>query len=414
MSGLGERIKNGWNAFKGRDPTKPLYGYGSSFRPDRIRLSRTNARSIVNSIYNRIAIDVSAMNVEHVRLDENGNYKETINDELNRVLTRSANNDQTGRALFQDIVMSMFDEGCVAVIPVDTDIDPENTESYKINSLRTGKIVEWYPYEVRVEAYDERVGRKKEIILPKGLVAIIENPFYSIMNEPNSTLQRLIRVLSQLDRTNEETSAGKMDLIVQLPYTVKSKARQIQAESRRKDLEAQLTGSQYGIGYIDGTERVIQLNRSIENNLWTQAKDLTLDLYNQLGLTQSIFDGTADEKTLLNYYDRTVTPTITAIVEEMERKWLSKTAIAQRQAIRYFRDPFKLIPVSQLAEMSDKLTRNEIMTSNEVRAVIGLKPSNDPKADELRNSNLNHPEDENAQEDLKETIDISKISEKKI
>lgn len=414
MSGLGERIKNGWNAFKGRDPTKPLYGYGSSFRPDRIRLSRTNARSIVNSIYNRIAIDVSAMNVEHVRLDENGNYKETINDELNRVLTRSANNDQTGRALFQDIVMSMFDEGCVAVIPVDTDIDPENTESYKINSLRTGKIVEWYPYEVRVEAYDERVGRKKEIILPKSLVAIIENPFYSIMNEPNSTLQRLIRVLSQLDRTNEETSAGKMDLIVQLPYTVKSKARQIQAESRRKDLEAQLTGSQYGIGYIDGTERVIQLNRSIENNLWTQAKDLTLDLYNQLGLTQSIFDGTADEKTLLNYYDRTVTPTITAIVEEMERKWLSKTAIAQRQAIRYFRDPFKLIPVSQLSDISDKLTRNEIMTSNEVRAVIGLKPSNDPKADELRNSNLNHPEDENTQEDLKETIDISKISEKKI
>lgn len=414
MAGLRERIKNGWNAFNGRDPTKPLYGYGSSFRPDRIRLSRTNSRSIVNSIYNRIAIDVSAMNVEHVRLDENGNYKETIDDELNTVLTRSANNDQTGRALFQDIVMSMFDEGCVAVIPVVTDTDPEDTESYKIHSLRTGKILEWYPYEVKVEAYDERVGRKKEIILPKSFVAIIENPFYSIMNEPNSTLQRLIRVLSQLDRTNEETSAGKMDLIVQLPYTVKSKARQIQAESRRKDLEAQLTGSQYGIGYIDGTERVIQLNRSIENNLWAQAKDLTVDLYNQLGWTQSVFDGTADEKTLLNYYDRTVTPTITAITEEMERKWLSKTAITQRQAIRYFRNPFKLIPVSQFAEMADKLTRNEIMTSNEVRGVIGLKPSNDPKADELRNSNLNHPDESATQEDLKEKINISEISEKRI
>lgn len=412
MSRLGERVKDGWNAFMGRDPTKQVHRYGSSLRPDRIRLSRTNARSIVNSIYNRIAIDVSAINVNHVRLDENGNYKETIDDELNHVLTREANIDQTGRALFQDIVMSMFDEGCVAVIPIDTDIDPENTESYKINSLRTGRILEWYPSEVKVEAYDERVGRKKEVILPKRLVAIVENPFYSIMNEPNSTLQRLIRVLSQLDRTNDEASAGKMDLIVQLPYTVRSKARQIQAESRRKDLEAQLTGSQYGIGYIDGTERVIQLNRSIENNLWAQAKDLTLELYNQLGLTQSIFDGTADEKTLLNYHDRTVTPTITAIVEEMERKWLSKTAITQRQAIRYFRDPFKLIPVSQLAEMSDKLTRNEIMTSNEVRAVIGLKPSNDPKADELRNSNLNHPEEEKNQEDVKEELDISEMLKK--
>lgn len=415
MPKIGERFRNGWNAFLGRDPTfKYRYG-GSSVRPDRIRLSRTNARSIVNSIYNRIAVDVAAMNINHVRLNEEGNYEETINSDLNNALTIEANIDQTGRALVQDIVMSMFDEGCVAIIPVDTDEDPEDTAGYKIYTLRTGKITQWFPTEVRVEVYNERIGRKEEIDLPKSMVAIIENPFYSIMNEPNSTLQRLIRVLSQLDRTNEECSAGKMDLIVQLPYVVKSKAREIQAEKRRKDLEAQLTGSQYGIGYIDGTERVIQLNRSVENNLWSQAKDLTFELYNQLGLTQSIFDGTADEKTLLNYYDRTINPIITAIVEEMQRKWLSKTARSQGQAIRFFRDPFKLIPVSQLAEMSDKLTRNEIMTSNEVRSVIGLKPSKDPKADELRNSNLNHPDENQNEENSEEIdIDISDISDKKI
>lgn len=393
MPNLGERFKNGWNAFLGRDK---LYFHpysGTSLRPDRPRLSRTNSRSIVTSIYNRIAVDVSAMNVNHVKVDENGNYTETVKSDLNNALTTEANLDQTGRELFRDIVMSMFDEGCVAVAPIDTDVDPDDTESYKIYTLRTGKIVQWYPTAVRLEAYNERIGRKQEVEFPKRKVAIIENPFYAIMNEPNSTLQRLIRILGQLDRINEENSAGKMDLIVQLPYVIKSKAKQIQAEERRKDLEAQLTGSQYGIGYIDGTERVIQLNRSVENNLWAQAKDLTLELYNQLGLTQSIFDGTADEKTLLNYYDRTINPIITAIVEEMTRKWLSKTARTQGQSIRFFKDPFKLIPVSQLAEMSDKLTRNEIMTSNEVRGIIGLKPSDDPKANELRNSNLNHPDE---------------------
>lgn len=410
MSKLGERFRNGWNAFMGRDPTYWRRYGGDSVRPDRTTLSRVNIRSIVGSIYNRIAVDVAAMNIRHVRLDENENYKETIKSDLNNALSYEGNIDQTGRGLVQDIVMSMFDEGCVAVIPIDTDYDPNDTESYKIYTLRTGKIISWYPTEVRLEVYNERVGRKQEIVLPKSMVAIIENPFYSIMNEPNSTLQRLKRILSQLDRTNEEASAGKMDLIIQLPYTIHSKARSVQAEERRKNLEAQLTGSQYGIGYVDGTERVIQLNRSLENNLWTQAKDLTSELYNQLGLTESIFDGTADEKTMLNYYDRTVNPIITAIVEEMQRKWLSKTARTQGQAIRFFRDPFKLIPVGQLAEMADKLTRNEIMTSNEVRGIIGLKPSSDPKADELRNSNLNHPDENQNKEDSQVNIDIKKKS----
>lgn len=414
MPKLSERFKRGWNAFTGRDPTYP-YQYGSSNRPDRLRLSRTSLRSIVNSIYNRIAVDVAAMNISHVRLDEEGNYKETLKSELNNILKTEANLDQTGRQLIQDAVMSMFDEGCVSIVPIDADTDPDLTDSYKIYSARTGKIVQWYPLEVKVEVYNERTGRRQEIVMPKEEVVIIENPFYSLMNEPNSTSQRLIRVLSQLDRTNEEASAGKMDLIIQLPYNIHSKARQIQAESRRKDLEAQLTGgSQYGIGYIDGTERIVQLNRSLENNLWTQAKDLTLDLYNQLGLTQSIFDGTADEKTMLNYYDRTVNPIITAITEEMERKWISKTARSQGQAIRSYRDPFKLIPVSELSEMADKLTRNEIMSPNEIRSVIGLKPSEDPKADELRNRNLNNPDENQNEQNSKVNIDLSKISDKKV
>lgn len=392
MPRIGERIRNGWNAFLGRAPNY-RYQYGNSSRPDRIRLSRTNARTIVNSIYNRIAVDVSSMDINHVRLDEDENYKETIHSDLNEALTTSANLDQTGRNLLQDIVMSMFDEGCVGIVPIDTDIDPIDTESYKIYSLRTGKIIEWYPDEVRLEVYNEHTGRKEEITLPKNMVAIVENPFYSVMNEPNSTLQRLIRVLNQLDKTNQESSAGKMDLIVQLPYAIKSKARELQAEHRRKNLENQLTGSQYGIGYVDGTERVIQLNRSVTNNLWEQAKELTMDLYNLLGLTQSIIDGTADEQTLLNYYDRTIIPIITAITEEMKRKWLSKTARTQGQSIMYFRDPIKQIPISQLAEMSDKLTRNKIMTSNEIRVRIGLKPSSDPSADKLENSNIKNPSD---------------------
>lgn len=413
MSKLTDRFRKGWNAFLGRDPTI-RYSYGSSLRPDRRRLSRTSLRSIVNSIYNRIAVDVAAMNVYHVKLNKEGNYEETINSELNNVLSFSANIDQTGRSLFQDIVMSMFDEGCVAVVPIDTDTDPDLTESYKIYSLRTGKIVEWYPMDIRVEVYNDQTGRRQEIVMSKNDVSIIENPFYSIMNEPNSVAQRLMRVLSQLDRSNEESSAGKMDLIIQFPYQIQSKARKIQAEERRKALEAQLTGSQYGIGYVDGTEKVVQLNRSLENNLWTQAKELMVELYNQLGLTQSVFDGTADEKTMLNYYDRTVNPIITAITEEMQRKWISKTARTQGQAIRFFRDPFKLIPVNQLAEMADKLTRNEIMTSNEVRSVIGLKPSADPKADELRNSNLNHPDENQNERDSEVEVDISEISNKKI
>lgn len=413
MPKLTERFKKGWNAFLGRDPTYRSQ-YGSSLRPDRLRLSRTSLRSIVNSIYNRIAVDVAAMDVRHVRLTEDGNYKETITSELNYVLTTEANLDQTGRAMMQDAAMSMFDEGCVAIVPIETDTSPDLTDSYKIYSVRTGKIVEWYPLEVRVSVYNERIGRKEEIVVPKDSTVIVENPFYSIMNEPNSISQRLMRVLSQLDRMNEQSSAGKMDLIIQLPFVVKSKARQVQAEERRKALEAQLVGSQYGIGYVDGSERIVQLNKSLENNLWTQAKELTAELYNQLGLTQSIFDGTADEKTLLNYYDRTINPILTSIVEEMGRKWISRTARTQGQAIRFFRNPFKLIPVSELAEMADKLTRNEIMSSNEIRSAIGLKASTDPKADELRNSNLNHP-DENQNEEDSEKVDVnvSEILDKK-
>lgn len=392
MSSLVERTKNAWNAFLGRDPTFHSGGY--SYRPDRMRFSITNARSIVASIYNRIAIDVSTSDIVHARVNEDGKYEETIDSDLNNCLTRSANLDQPARAFLRDVVMSMFDEGCVAIVPTLTDVNPAYTDSYKIFKMRTARVVEWYPENVRVSLYREELGRKEEITLSKKFVAIIENPFYSIMNEPNSILQRLTRVLNQIDRTNEDNSAGKLDLIVQLPYSLKSELQQKRAKQRRKDLEEQLTGgSQYGIGYIDGTEHVIQLNRAVENNLWDQATDLTHQLYNQLGLTQSIFDGTADEKTILNYYDRTVDPILSAIVEEMERKWLSKTAISQKQAIVYFRDPFRLVPVSQLAEISDKLTRNEILSSNEIRSIIGYKPSKDPHADELRNSNINHPDD---------------------
>lgn len=411
MSKLTERFKNGWNAFMGRAPTYPI-GYGNSRRPDRTTLLRNNARSIVNSIYNRIAVDVSSLNIRHVRLDEEGNYTETIKSDLNNALSLDANVDQTGRALFEDIVISMFDEGCVAVVPIDTDTDPDDTGSYKIYTLRTGKIVEWYPDVVRLEVYNERTGRKQEIVLPKSMVAIIENPFYSLMNEPNSTLQRLLRVLGQLDRSNENVTSDKLDMIIQFPFQITSKARLTMAERKRKELENQLAGSKYGIGYIDGTERIIQLNRPLENNLWNQAKDLTLELYNQLGLTESIFNGTADEKTLLNYYDRTVNPVVTAIVEEMERKWLSKTARTQGQAIRFYRNPFKLIPVAQFAELSDKLTRNEIMTSNEIRAVIGLKPSDDPKADELINSNLNHPDEIQNGRDSQKEVNVSENPDK--
>lgn len=397
MPGVRDRFKNAWYAFQGRDPTPEWdlqMGYATSFRPDRIQLSRNNLKSVVSSVYNQIAVDCSKIVVRHVRLDENEKYLETINDSLNRALTKEANIDQTGKALIQDTVLSLLDEGTVAIVPMVVDVDPKNTDSYKICEVRVGKILQWRPYHVFVEVYDDLTGQKKQRWFEKRVTAIIENPFYETMNEPNSTAKRLIKVLNQLDRTNEENSAGKLDLIVQLPYLVKGESRLKQAEKRRKDIEAQLTGSQYGIAYIDGTEKIIQLNRGVENNLWTQAVELKADLYNQLGFSDSIFNGTADEQTMLNYYDRTIEPIMSAIVENMERKWISKTAETQRQAIRYFKDPFKLVPVSKIAEIADKFTRNEIMSSNEIRSVIGIKPSSDPKADELRNANLNHPDEE--------------------
>lgn len=394
---VGDRFKNAWNAFMGRDPTTIVndeWSYGSSVRPYGTRLSFVNVQSIIGTVYNRIAVDAASININHVRYDEKGIFVETLDSSLNRVLTMSANLDQTGRDFVQDIIMTMFDEGVVAIVPTDTDVNPIYTDSYKIYKARVGKIVEWYPSNVRISVYREDLGKRVELVLPKRVVPIIENPFYTIMNEPNSTSQRLRKILNQIDRTNEQNSSGKMDMIIQLPYSIKSKARKIQAEEKRKELEDQLKGSQYGVGYIDATEKVIQLNRSIENNLWEQARDLTTDLYNQLGLSQSIFDGTADEKILLNYYDRTISPILTAITEEMTRKWISKTAITQGQRIRFFNDPFRLVPVSQMAELADKFKRNEIMTSNEIRAKIGMKPFDDEKADMLLNSNLNHTDEE--------------------
>lgn len=413
MPKIGERFRNGWNAFLGRDPTYKNFQYGMSFRPDRMQYSRNNIRTSVSAIYNRIAVDVASMNFAHVQLDDDGQYKETIESDLNNALTLEANLDQTGRMLIQDAVESMFDEGCVAIVPVDTDINPMNSEAFKIYTLRVAKILEWYPYEIRVDIYNERRGVHEKIVVDKRYAAIVENPFYAIMNEPNSLLQRLIRALNQLDRVNEQSSAGKMDMIIQLPYSIKSKAREIQAEQKRKTLEHQLTESQYGIGYIDATEKITQLNRPLENNLWIQVKELKDELYNQLGLTKEIFDGTADEQVLLNYNNRTVVPVVSALTEEMQRKWLSKNARTRGQAIRAFNDPFKFIPVNQIAEFADKFTRNEIMSSNEVRAAIGLKPSDDPRASQLINSNLNHPDEGGTPvADEEETdIDISNILE---
>lgn len=407
MSAIGERFKNAYNAFMGRDPTKnmvPYYSYGSYYSPWHYPLTGGD-RSTVSFIYNKIAVDCSSIDIKHVRIDDEDNYESTIKDSLNYALTKSANIDQTGRKLIENIVESLLDEGFVAVVPIDTDRNPANTDSYNIYTLRVGKILEWFPLHVKVEVYNEKIGKKQTVIVEKRTTAIIENPFYSIMNEPNSTAQRLMRVLSQVDRTNEDNSAGKMDLIIQLPYMVKNEKKKGYAETRRRDLEQQLSGSQYGIGYIDGTEKVIQLNRSVENNLWNQAKDLMEQLFNQMGLAWSIFDGTANEETMLNYYNRTIEPIMTSIVEEMERKWLSITAVSQGQAIRYFRDPFKLVPVKDLAEISDKFTRNEIMTSNEIRSKVGLKPSDDPRANELRNSNLNHPDEEVVNETKEEVVE---------
>lgn len=386
-----------WNAFTGRDPTRNYtmtYGASSSYRPDRARLSGGNERSIVTSIYNRIAVDVSAVNIRHVKLDDNGNYKEEVESGLNEILKVEANLDQSYREFIRDIVISMFDEGVVALVPIDTDITPKNSGAYDILSIRTAKVREWFPDYVKVNVYNEKTGQKEDLILPKRQVAIIENPFFAVMNEPNSTLQRLIRTLSRIDRTDEANSSGKLDLIIQLPYPIRTPAKREQAEVRRKEIEAQLTGSKYGIAYTDGTERVTQLNRAVENNLWAQAQDLTSMLYNQLGITQSILDCTADDKTMNNYRNNTIEPILSAIVDEMNRKFLTKTARSQNQAIRFFMDPFKLMPVSQIADIADKFTRNEIMSSNEMRAKIGMPPVNTERANELVNKNINQSNEE--------------------
>lgn len=408
MASFSQRLQNAWNVFRDRDDTDLPYmnqvpAPSYSFRPERPRLSRGNERSIVTAVYNRIGIDCSQIKVEHVKLDEQGRYLETLDTTLNDCLTVEANKDQIGRALIQDIVMSMLDEGVVAVVPVDTTVDPNNTDSYKIETLRTGKIKEWYPDHVKVKLYDDRNGKYSDVILRKDYVAIIENPFFSVMNEPNSTLQRLIRKLNILDSIDEQSGAGKLDLIIQLPYIIKSDARRQQAETRRKDIEMQLAGSKYGIAYTDGTERITQLNRPVENHLMEQVEYLTSMLYSQLGITKEIMDGTADPKTLNNYINRTIEPIMSAIVDEFKRKFLSKTARTQRQSIMFFEEPFKLIPITELAETVDKLTRNEILTSNEVRQFMGLKPSNNPRADDLSNKNMpdafRNPVESNAQEE---------------
>lgn len=392
--GLMDRLQRGWNAFRNRDPTYGYRDYGTSYtnRPDRVRFTRGNERTIVTSIYNRIALDVSAVSIKHCRLDENERFVSVVDSGLNTCLNLEANLDQTGRAFIQDAVMSMFDEGCVVLVPTDTSVNPTTTSSYDILSMRTGKVLEWYPAHVKVRVYNERTGKKEDITVPKSTVAIIENPLYAVINEPNSTMQRLIRKLSLLDITDEQTASGKLDLIIQLPYIIKTEARRQQAEQRRKDIEMQLAGSKYGIAYADGTERITQLNRSVENNLLKQIESLTSTLYSQLGITQAILDGTADEKTMLNYNNRTIEPIVSAIVDELKRKFLTKTARSQGQSILFFRDPFKLVPVNDIAEIADKFTRNEILTSNEIRQIIGMKPSDDPKADQLVNSNISQPE----------------------
>lgn len=389
---FGSRLKHAWNAFTGNvQMNYRNLGMSYSYRADRPRMSRGNERSIVTSVYNRIALDVAALNVQHVRLDENGRFLSVIDDGLNNCLTLEANVDQTARSFIQDVVISMFDEGSVAIVPVDTTTDPNVSGSYDIQSLRVGQILDWYPQYIRVRVYNEQTGRKEDIVVPKSAVAIIENPLYAVINEPNSTMQRLIRKLNLLDVIDEQSGSGKLDLIIQLPYVIKTEARRQQAENRRKDIESQLSGSKYGIAYTDGTEHITQLNRSVNNNLMSQIEYLTSMLYSQLGITQSILDGTADEKTMLNYNNRTIEPIISAIVDEMKRKFLTKTARSQQQSISFFRDPFKLVPVNEIAEIADKFTRNEIMTSNEIRQVVGMKPSEDPRADELRNKNLSEP-----------------------
>lgn len=393
---LGSRLRHAWDIFRNKEPSYMRHDLGPSYtyRPDRPRLSRCNERTIVTSIYNRIALDVASVDIRHVRLDENDRFVEEIKSGLNECLSVEANIDQTGRSLIQDVVMSMFDEGVVAIVPVDTSFNPNVTSSYDVLSLRTGKVKEWKPEHVRIELYNDKTGHRQDVWLPKRQVAIVENPLYAVINERNSVAQRLVNKLALLDVVDQQASSGKMDLIIQLPYVIKSDARRAQAEQRRKQIEDQLTGSKYGIAYTDGTEKITQLNRSVENNLLKQIESLTETLYGQLGITQAVMDGTADEKTMLNYNNRTIEPIVSAIVDEMKRKFLTKTARTQKQTIKFFKDPFKLVPVNDMAEIADKFTRNEIMTSNEIRQVIGMKPADDPKADQLINSNISQPVEE--------------------
>lgn len=407
---LKDRIQHAWNAFRGTELSTLGWNYkediGSSYsiRPDRLRPRVGNERSIISAIYNRIALDVASVSIQHVKLDDEGRYSETLKTGLNECLTLNANLDQTGKGFIQDVVLSMFDEGVVAIVPVDTTIDPKVSGSFDIQTVRTGKIVEWYPAHVKVLVYNEQIARKVEIIVPKKTVAIVENPLYSIMNEPNSTLQRLIHKLNLLDVMDEKNSSGKLDLIIQLPYVIKSEARKVQAEQRRKDIEFQLQGSKYGIAYTDGTEKITQLNRPAENNFMTQIEYLTRMLYSQLGIDETIFSGTADDQAMTNYYSRSVEPILNAIIEEMQRKFLTKTARTQGHSIMYFRDPFKLVPVKELADIADKFTRNAILSSNELRAIIGYKPSKDPVADELSNKNINQSTDAPVEANKKEEV----------
>lgn len=395
---VGSRFRRAWNAFLNRDPTNySNIGTSYSYRPDRPRLTRGNERSIITAIFNRIALDVASIDIRHCILDKDDRFQSIKDSGLNDCLSLEANIDQTGRAFIQDVVMSMLDEGCVAIVPVDTTDDPDITMGYDINTMRTGKIVEWYPAHVKIRLYNDRTGNKQEVIFSKRSVGIVENPLYAIINEPNSTMQRLIRKLNLLDVVDEQSCSGKLDLIVQLPYSIKTPSRREMAETRRKDIEMQLSGSKYGIAYMDGTEKITQLNRPVENNLMSQVEYLTNMVYSQLGITQSILEGSADEQTMLNYTSRCIEPIISAIVDEMKRKFLSKTARTQKQTILFFRDPFKLVPVSAIAEIADKFTRNEIMSSNEVRQKIGMKPSSDPKADQLINSNISQPNEKGSE-----------------
>lgn len=390
MPKISDRLQHAWNAFMNKDPTfnRREFGVAYTNRPDRIRLTRGNERTIITSVFNRIGLDCAAIKIKHIRLDDRERYIETIDSGLNSCFNLEANIDQTGRAFVQDLVVSMMDEGVVAIVPVDTSINPNISNSYEIDSIRTAKILEWFPNHVRLRVYNDRKGLYEEITMNKNAVCIIENPLYAVINEPNSTMQRLIRKLSLLDVIDEQNGAGKLDLIIQLPYIIKTEARRQQAESRRKDIEMQLSGSKYGIAYTDGTERITQLNRSVDNQLLTQIESLQRMLYSQLGLTEEIMNGTADEKAMNNYYNRTIEPIMSAIVDELKRKFLTKTARSQKQSIDFFRDPFKLVPTSELAELADKFTRNEILTSNEIRQIVGMQPADDPSADELRNKNL--------------------------